>query len=53
MLETDDDYIKYFRPRHAFWRLYGLALPDPVLRKIYYENALRLFPQIDRSAFPG
>ena len=53
VLETDDDYIKYFRPRHAFWRLYGLALPDSVLRKIYYENALRIFPQIDRSRFPG
>lgn len=53
VLETDDDYIEYFRRRHAFWRLYGLALPDPVLRKIYYQNALRLFPQIDRSLFPG
>ncbi|MEO1083848.1 MAG: amidohydrolase family protein [Acidobacteriota bacterium] len=53
VLETDDDYIKYFRKRHAFWRLYGLALPDPVLRKIYYENALRLFPHLDRSLFRG
>lgn len=53
VLETDDDYIKYFRARHAFWRVYGLELPDEVLRAIYYENALRLFPQIDRSLFPG
>lgn len=52
VLETDDDYIKYFRRRHAFWRLYGLALPDQVLRRIYYRNALELFPQLDRSAFP-
>ncbi|MCG8456181.1 MAG: amidohydrolase [Holophagales bacterium] len=52
VLETDDDYIRYFRRRHAFWRLYGLALPDEVLRKIYYANALRLFPQLDRSRFP-
>lgn len=51
VLETDDDYIKYFRARHAFWRVYGLDLPDDVLRAIYYENALRLFPQIDRSLF--
>lgn len=52
VLESDDDYIKYFRARHAFWRLYGLDLPDDVLRAIYFENALRLFPQIDRSLFP-
>ncbi|MEM8929969.1 MAG: amidohydrolase, partial [Acidobacteriota bacterium] len=52
VLETDDDYIHYFRRRHAFWRLYGLDLPDDVLKKIYYKNALKLFPQIDRSAFP-
>ena len=51
-LETDDDYIRYYRRRHAFWRLYGLDLPDAVLRKVYYGNALRLFPQIDRSLFP-
>jgi len=53
VLETADDYIKYFRLRHAFWRLYGLDLPDAVLRKIYYENALRVIPAIDRSPFPG
>lgn len=52
VLETADDYVPYFRRRHAFWRLYGLDLPDPVLRKIYYGNALRLFPTIDRSLFP-
>lgn len=51
-LESDDDYIRYYRRRHAFWRLYGLDLPDKVLRKVYYGNALRLFPQIDRSLFP-
>jgi predicted TIM-barrel fold metal-dependent hydrolase len=51
-LETQDDYIRYYRRRHAFWRLYGLDLPDDVLRKLYYGNALRLFPQIDRTLFP-
>lgn len=53
VLETRDDYIKYFRLRHAFWRLYGLDLPDEVLRKVYYENALRVIPGIDRSLFPA
>ncbi len=52
VLETDDDYIKYFRRRHAFWRLYGLDLPDEVLKKIYYQNALRIVPGIDASLFP-
>ena len=53
VLETSDDYVKYYRRRHAFWRLYGLALPDGVLRKLYYGNALRLFPKLDRSLFPS
>jgi len=33
--------------------MYGLGLPDEVLRKIYYRNALKIFPQIDRSMFPS
>jgi uncharacterized protein len=44
VLETRDDYIEYYRRRHAFWRMYGLYLPDDVLKKIYYENATRLIP---------
>ena len=52
VLETDDEYFPYYRRRHAFWRMYGLDLPDIVLRKLYYGNALRLFPQLDASRFP-
>jgi predicted TIM-barrel fold metal-dependent hydrolase len=51
-LETADEYFPYYRRRHAFWRLYGLELPDEVLRKIYYKNALRIVPGIDRTLFP-
>ena len=51
--ETADEYFPYYRKRHAFWRLYGLELPDEVLRKIYYKNALRILPGIDKSAFPA
>lgn len=51
-LETADEYFDYYRRRHAFWKLYGLDLPDEVLRKLYYENALRLFPGLDRALFP-
>jgi uncharacterized protein len=51
-LETADEYFPYYRKRHAFWRLYGLDLPDEVLKKIYYKNALRIVPGIDKSLFP-
>ena len=44
-LETSDEYFEY--PSHASrqgrWNICGLYLPDDVLRKIYRENALRLF----------
>lgn len=52
VLETADEYFDYYRKRHAYWKMYGLDLPDEVLRKLYYKNALRLFPQLDRSLFP-
>ena len=53
VFETADEYFDYYRNYHAFWQMYGLDLPDEVLRKIYYENALNLVPAIDRSLFPG
>ena len=53
MLETDDEYFPPLRKYHAFWNMYGLGLPDEVLKKIYYKNALKLFPQIDKSRFPN
>jgi predicted TIM-barrel fold metal-dependent hydrolase len=46
-LETADEYFDYYRRRHAFWKLYGLDLPDDVLRKIYHRNAARIVPGID------
>jgi predicted TIM-barrel fold metal-dependent hydrolase len=52
VLETDDEYFDYYRKRHAFWKMYGLALPDEVLKKIYYKNALRVIPGIDAAGFP-
>ncbi len=48
-LETSDEYFDYYRKRHAFWKMYGLELPDDVLRKVYYENAVRLVPGLERS----
>ncbi len=52
VLETGDEYFDYYRKRHAHWKMYGLELPDSVLRKVYYENALNVIPGIDRSLFP-
>ncbi len=51
-LETDDEYFDYYRRRHAFWKIYGLDLPDEVLRKLYYGNALEILPGLDRNLFP-
>lgn len=52
VLETNDDYFPYHKRYHAFWRMYGLNLPDEVLKKIYYKNALKIVPNIDASLFP-
>jgi predicted TIM-barrel fold metal-dependent hydrolase len=52
VFETRDEYFEYYRRRHAHWRLYGLDLPDEVLKKVYYKNALRLIPGIDADGFP-
>ena len=51
-LETRDEYFEYYRKRHAFWRIYGFDVPDDVLKKVYYKNALRLLPGIEAKAFP-
>jgi predicted TIM-barrel fold metal-dependent hydrolase len=52
VLETEDEYFPYHKKYHAFWSMYGMGLPDPILKKIYYKNALRIIPNIDRSQFP-
>ena len=51
VLESDDEYFSYFRKRHAFWKMYGLNLPDEVLKNVYYKNALKLFPSINENLF--
>ncbi len=52
VFETNDEYFDYYRDYHAFWKLYGIGLPDPVLKKLYFGNALKLVPAIPRGAFP-
>jgi predicted TIM-barrel fold metal-dependent hydrolase len=52
VLETEDEYFPYHKKYHAFWAMYGMGLPDEILKKIYYKNALRIIPNIDKSQFP-
>jgi predicted TIM-barrel fold metal-dependent hydrolase len=51
-LETFDEHFDHpaqlrsatGAPLHGRWRIYGIGLPDDVLRKVYYANALRYLP---------
>ena len=52
VLETEDEYFPYHKRYHAFWRMYGIGLPDEILKKIYYKNAMRIIKGIDLSLFP-
>jgi len=52
VLESTDEYFPYHKKYHAFWPMYGIGLSDIVLKKIYYKNALRIIPNIDKSQFP-
>jgi predicted TIM-barrel fold metal-dependent hydrolase len=52
MLETDDEWIDNIRKYHGLWKLYALDLPDEVLKKVYYKNALRIVPNLSAAGFP-
>jgi uncharacterized protein len=52
LLETEDEYFDPIRRYHGIWKLYGLGLPDDVLKKLYYKNALRIVPGLNSSLFP-
>ncbi len=44
-LETEDEYFDYAPaavPPQGRWRIYGLGLPEQILRKVYYANAQRV-----------
>ena len=43
-LETDDEYFDPAGGHHlqGRWMIYGVHLPDGVLKKIYYQNALKI-----------
>jgi predicted TIM-barrel fold metal-dependent hydrolase len=44
-LETADEYFDYAPapvPPQGRWRIYGLDLPEGILKKVYFENASRV-----------
>ena len=44
-LETEDEYFPYSEkefPPQGFWNIYGVNLPEEVLKKVYQENAMRI-----------
>ncbi|MCO6457872.1 MAG: amidohydrolase [Pirellulaceae bacterium] len=48
-LETYDENFPYSEkdfPPQGLWNIHGIGLPDDVLRKVYHENAERLFPAL-------
>jgi uncharacterized protein len=50
-LETADEYFDYWGyPAQGRWKIYGMALPDAVLEKIYHLNAERIFRQFKDEA---
>ena len=49
-LETEDEYFPYAEKEpqpQGQWFIYGINLPDEVLEKIYFKNALRLLPDFE------
>jgi predicted TIM-barrel fold metal-dependent hydrolase len=52
VFETRDEYFDYYRDYHAFWKLYGMDLPDDVLKKLYYKNALRVAKGMPAAGWP-
>ncbi len=53
VFETNDEYFDYYRDYHAFWKLYGAGFSDQVLKKLYYQNALKIIPGIPKAGFPA
>ena len=51
-LETSDEYFPYSPEEvghQGRWNIYGLGLPDDVLRNVYSDNARRLIPGISSA----
>lgn len=47
--ETRDESFAYAEnpfPPQGLWRIHGIDLPEPVLKKLYHENAARVIPGV-------
>ncbi len=51
-LETSDEYFDPYDTGQGRWKIYGMALPDAVLEKIYHLNAEKLFNQFKGQRIP-
>jgi predicted TIM-barrel fold metal-dependent hydrolase len=49
VLETEDEHFYPERISSYHWAWHGIGLPDPVLKKIYGDNARQLFERVRRS----
>ena len=50
-LESYDEYFPYSEKTplpQGMWRIYGLGLPDEVLKKVYSQNAIRVMPSLQK-----
>jgi predicted TIM-barrel fold metal-dependent hydrolase len=45
-LDESFDYSEKVPPPQGFWKIYGIDLPNDVLKKLYHENAAKLIPGI-------
>ncbi len=50
ILETEDDHFYVHNIYHYHWPLHGLGLPEDVLRKVYGENARKVFQTARNNA---
>jgi predicted TIM-barrel fold metal-dependent hydrolase len=50
ILESEDDHFYAWDHSSYHWPLYGLALNDDILRKVYRENALKIMGDSKPSA---
>jgi len=51
VFETRDEYFDYYRNYHAFWKLYGMGLPDAMLKKLYHQNAAKITPGMPQTGW--
>ncbi len=49
VLETEDEHFYDWDLFTYHWPLHGLGLPDPVLKKVYSKNALKILGQLKRK----